>query len=162
MGYINHIGESDGEGCSPGLLDICVECGNAAMLNVLLDHLRFSRNGLGLASVRQALTLASASSAGTEGDAQELVTTLSSHLVVELSHLGNAQYRQGDLDGAISSYQEAIALCERSAVLPIPTNATGNGQLAAGGREAAGGHEVTGRQSSWRHLPESARENLVR
>lgn len=150
-----------GEGAAPCLLSLCVERRDAAMLALLLEHLRGSRSGLGLGSVRRALTLASSSTAsGSASQGQELVTLLSNHLVVELSHLGNAQYRQGELEGAISSYEEAIALCGR-------IDAPGAARPASPGARGAWcrGEEAVGRsigQDVASQLPEHLKENMVR
>jgi len=135
------------DGQRPSLLSLCVEHGNASMLGMLLEHLRSFRSALGLANVRSALELASANTAN-----KDIVAALSSHLVVELSHLGNAQYRQGNLEGAIASYQEAIELCERSAASVPPVVAT----------VPCDEHDIITRQDSRHQLCESTRENMVR
>jgi tetratricopeptide (TPR) repeat protein len=155
--------DSEGEdsGLPLSLLSLCIECGNSSMLGLLLEQLRSSRSGLGLDSVRQVLSRIS-KAGGRDNEGQELVVTLSSHLVVELSHLGNAQYRQGDLDGAISSYKEAIALCEQSGASAKPSNAEPTGNSVAQCGRSKNVPEAASRSESCGHLSESARENLVR
>lgn len=135
------------EGAPPCLLSLCVQRGDPVMLGQLLEHLRGARSGLGLSNVRQALALAETCTYA-ESARQELMSSLSSHLVVELSHLGNAQYRHGELDGAISSYEEAIMLCERSnAQASSPQDAI----------PSLGSEDGKSRQVS-----EGTRENMVR
>jgi curved DNA-binding protein CbpA len=86
----------------------------------------------------------------------ELVNSLSSHLVVELSHLGNAQYRNGQLEAAISSYEEAIVLCEKT-VAPGSSSAK---DISAGTRE---GEDAKSKMSNIvAQVSESTRENMVR
>lgn len=135
------------ETAAPCLLSLCVERRDVAMLAQLLEQLRGARSGLGLSNVRKALALAEHMLAS-DTSCHDLVLALSSHLVVELSHLGNAQYRHADLDAAISSYEEAILLCDKSVVQSRnPEHACASG----------GGSQDAVSQSS-----ESTRENMVR
>mmetsp|Transcript_31580 Transcript_31580/g.57911 ORF Transcript_31580/g.57911 Transcript_31580/m.57911 type:complete len:744 (-) Transcript_31580:83-2314(-) len=124
------------------LLSLCVERGDAAMLALLLEHLRGARSGLGLASVRRALELANS-----RGN-KDLTTALSAHLAVELSHRGNSQYRHGEFEAAITSYEEAIAL---SAVAPGSGAAGALAALDNGAASSSTSGEILG-----------SGENLVR
>lgn len=88
---------------SPDLLQVCVQHGTVSMLQQLLDNLR-GAGDRSLGSVRAARNIAAAS----RKDA--FVGSLTAHLMVELSLLGNTQYRNGDFEGAIGCYEEAISL----------------------------------------------------
>jgi len=158
------------EGSSgPCLLSLCVERSDVAMLGLLLEHLRGARSGLGLPNVRRALAAAERSSSS-DSTSQELLNALSSHLVVELSHLGNAQYRHAELEAAISSYEEAIVLCEKSAARSSALGTKAPAALAAKRIFCESGDDSKGRPiasiSSSKDLAtqfsESTRENMVR
>eukprot|EP00435_Cladocopium_sp_Y103_P021295 s1533_g5.t1 len=88
---------------SEGLLCSCAAKGDSACLSLLLEHLHDRRT---LEIIRKARAVASQHG---HGDVSQLLAT---HLVVELSYVGNSKYRAGEYDSAISCYQEAIDLCE--------------------------------------------------
>mmetsp|Transcript_28422 Transcript_28422/g.65944 ORF Transcript_28422/g.65944 Transcript_28422/m.65944 type:complete len:827 (+) Transcript_28422:110-2590(+) len=91
------------------LLQLCVESGDAEKLAILLEHMQDSgRRSPG--PLREAREFAL--SRGATG----LATLLASHLVVELSILGNTHYRRADFQHAMTLYQEAIEYCEQGAV----------------------------------------------
>jgi len=102
-----HSGEaaSDDATSSPCALRLCVERSDPELLAPLLEGLRGASYET-LDSVREAHDLAVAVGR------PELVAPLATHLVVELSLLGNSQYRRGEFEPAIDCYTEAINLCE--------------------------------------------------
>ncbi|CAJ1401027.1 unnamed protein product [Effrenium voratum] len=87
-----------------GLLALCAVRGDCESLALLLEHLRGSRKSLELISEARVL-------AEQHGRA-EAAGLLATHLVVELSYVGNARYRSGEYETAIACYHEAIELCE--------------------------------------------------
>lgn len=93
-------GSARRDGC---LLCSCAARGDCASLALLLDHLHDRQT---LESIRKAYTTAAQHC---QFDALQLLAT---HLIVELSYVGNTNYRAGEYEKAISCYQEAIDLCE--------------------------------------------------
>jgi len=85
------------------LICSCAAKGDCASLALLVDHLH-DRKALEL--IREARAVAAQHG---QGEASQLLAT---HLVVELSYVGNTKYRAGEYDNAINCYQEAIDLCE--------------------------------------------------
>lgn len=75
------------------------------MLSVLLEHLRGGGRSI-LDNIRKARD-----AAATRGQ-EQTSGLLGTHLVVELSLLGNSRYRSGEFDSAIACYREAIDLCD--------------------------------------------------
>jgi len=101
------VGQDTSSACnveSCGLLSLCVEREDAAMMALLLETIRGGRAEL-LGSVRDARALAEAR------ENRELAGVLTRHLIVELSLVGNARYRRGEVGSAIECYEEAITLC---------------------------------------------------
>lgn len=86
-----------------GLLCSCAAKGDSASLALLLEHLHDRRT---LEIIRKARAVAAQHG---HCDVSQLLAT---HLVVELSYVGNSKYRAGEYDSAIGCYQEAIDLCE--------------------------------------------------
>jgi len=125
-------GAEDSERC---LLSLCVKRGDAAMLSPLLEQLRGAGRTV-LGSIRKARTLA-VSLGGAE-----VMGTLTAHMVLDLSLLGNTQYCAGDFEQAITCYTEAIDLCIEG----------------CGGRPGCSGDLVGGSDAA----VIGARENLVR
>lgn len=134
-------GVSDESSPPACLLRLCVERGDATMLTLVLEHLRGARSGLGLTSVRRALELANSRGS------KDLCAALSAHLAVELSHTGNSQYRHGEFEAAIASYEEAIALSSCA---------------ASGGGASSAATDATAICSSTSGEALSSGENLVR
>eukprot|EP00931_Biecheleriopsis_adriatica_P053961 TRINITY_DN31714_c2_g1_i1.p1 TRINITY_DN31714_c2_g1~~TRINITY_DN31714_c2_g1_i1.p1 ORF type:complete len:692 (-),score=169.30 TRINITY_DN31714_c2_g1_i1:39-2114(-) len=110
------------------LLCDCALRGDVNVLNALLEHLRGAGRTV-LASIRKARDVASkhcqAQAAG----------ILATHLVVELSLLGNARYRAGEFDGAITCYREAIELCDLHSAEASASNLAANMNAAGCSRE---------------------------
>lgn len=86
-----------------GLLCSCAAKGDSASLALLLEHLHDRRT---LEIIRKARAVAS------QHGHRDVSQLLATHLVVELSYVGNSKYRAGEYDSAIRCYQEAIDICE--------------------------------------------------
>mmetsp|Transcript_5175 Transcript_5175/g.12440 ORF Transcript_5175/g.12440 Transcript_5175/m.12440 type:complete len:780 (-) Transcript_5175:43-2382(-) len=88
------------------LLRLCVQSGDAEKLAIILEHLQETGK-------RTPGPLREARSLAVGRGAADLSALLASHLVVELSMLGNTHYRQADFDGAMVLYEEAIECCHQ-------------------------------------------------
>lgn len=143
-GEIESVGEAD---CSA--IEMCVKQGDVTMLGVLLENLRGAGQSA-VDGVRRAYGAALAA-----GDSACL-SALAGHLVVELSLLGNARYRQGELDEAIGCYEEAIDLCLRLGT----EDADAHGGARPGSQDLGG--DVVGHGDSQRNNLVRLRYNLAR
>ena len=146
---------SASSGPAGGVLSLCVERGDLAKLAPLLESLRGAGDRV-LGSVRGARGLAAA-----RGQA-EAGMLLATHLVAELSHSGNLQYRGGRFESAIRSYEEAISLCETSSARPARGAPHHCGSPETPRGRARGATADSPRRSEGQDSSDSTRQSLIR